>query len=57
MIDKLKVMGLVVRALEEDIATGDITTNSCVPAEAMGDVQFKGKSVAVPVFAVKAQGQ
>ena len=28
-----------------------------VPSEAMGAVQFKGKSVAVPVFAVKAQGQ
>ena len=34
MIDKLKVMGLLVRALEEDIGTGDITTNSCVPADA-----------------------
>ena len=28
-----------------------------VPSEAMGAVQFKGKSAAVPVFAVKAQGQ
>jgi len=34
VIDKLKVMGLLVRALEEDIGTGDITTNSCVPADA-----------------------
>ena len=40
MIDKLKVMGLVVRALEEDIGTGDITTNSCVPAEAMAEGGF-----------------
>ena len=40
MIDKLKVMGLVVRALEEDIGTGDITTNSCVPAEAMAEGCF-----------------
>ncbi len=40
MIDKLKVMGLVVRALEEDIATGDITTNSCVPADAMAEGVF-----------------
>ncbi len=28
-----------------------------VPVERMGDVQFKGKGAAVPVFAVKAQGQ
>ncbi len=40
MIDKLKVMGLVVRALEEDVGTGDITTNSCVPAEAMAEGAF-----------------
>lgn len=40
MIDKLKVMGLVVRALEEDIGTGDITTNACVPADAMADGAF-----------------
>ena len=40
MIDKLKAMGLVVRALEEDIGTGDITTNSCVPAEAMAEGAF-----------------
>ena len=37
MIDKLKVMGLVVRALEEDLGTGDITTNSCVAADAMAE--------------------
>ena len=40
MIDKLKAMGLVVRALEEDIGPGDITTNCCVPAEAMADGAF-----------------
>jgi len=40
VIDKLKVMGLLVRALEEDIGTGDITTNSCVPADAMADGAF-----------------
>lgn len=37
MIDKLKVMGLLVRALEEDIGTGDITTNSCVAANAIAE--------------------
>jgi nicotinate-nucleotide pyrophosphorylase (carboxylating) len=40
VIDKLKVMGLLVRALEEDIGTGDITTNSCVPADTMADGAF-----------------
>ena len=28
-----------------------------VPVEAVGEVQFRGKAAAVPVFAVKAQGQ
>jgi nicotinate-nucleotide pyrophosphorylase (carboxylating) len=40
VIDKLKVMGLVVRSLEEDIGAGDITTNSCVPAEALAEGGF-----------------
>ncbi|MCC6536630.1 MAG: carboxylating nicotinate-nucleotide diphosphorylase [Bryobacterales bacterium] len=33
-------MGLVVRALEEDIGPGDITTNSCVPADALAEGGF-----------------
>ena len=37
MIDKLKVMGLVVRALEEDIGPGDLTTSHCVPADALAE--------------------
>lgn len=39
-LDKLKVMGLVVRALEEDIGSGDITTNSCVAADALAEGGF-----------------
>jgi nicotinate-nucleotide pyrophosphorylase (carboxylating) len=40
VIDKLKVMGLLVRALEEDIGTGDVTTDSCVRADATAEGGF-----------------
>lgn len=40
MLDKLKVIGLVARALEEDIGPGDATTNACVPAEALAEGAF-----------------
>lgn len=34
-------------ALKEDLGTGDITTNSCIPEDAMSDGQFKAKDSGV----------
>ena len=47
---------LVGRGILVDQAT-QAALGERVPVESVGEVQFKGKGAAVPVFAVKAQGQ
>jgi nicotinate-nucleotide pyrophosphorylase (carboxylating) len=64
MIDKLKVVALVARALEEDIGPGDVTTDSCVPADAKAegtyfaraDIVVAGTDLLPIIFDLKGGG-
>ena len=38
-----EIADLIRRALNEDIGTGDVTTNSCVAAERMATGEFRAK--------------
>src|SRR5436190_20195964 len=43
MIDHPEIRDAIRRALEEDIGAGDVTTESCVPAQQMASGRFLAK--------------